>query len=291
LNNPFFSIIIPTFNSEKYINETLDSIYHQSLKDFEVLICDDGSIDKTIEFIKSHPLFASIKILHSDRSGGPAQPRNISITAATGRWICFLDSDDLWLPNKLETVKKFIGDAGLIFHSMGVIDKNGQLRGRLKGYKYKKPNVEDLLIIGNHIPTSSVCIRRELIQNKPLFDISPSLRGVEDFDFWIKLTSNNCKFKFIDQNLGLYREHDAGISKSPQQLKSIKKVYLTHLPACSNKGKKKKALGTLYYILGIHNSSEIAKKTGIKYFIKSFKFGNFPIKVKAVIRLLLLFFK
>lgn len=291
MKNSLFSIIIPTFNSEKYITETLDSINNQSLKDFEILICDDGSTDKTLDIIKAHPIFSSTKILFSNRSGGPAQPRNIALTEATGQWICLIDSDDIWLPNKLATVHEYTQDSDILFHQMGIIDGENRPLGKLRGYRYENPSAEDLLIIGNYIATSSVCLRREKIQNKLFFDTSASLRGVEDFDFWIRLAANQFRFKFINQKLGLYREHNAGISKSPQQLRNIKKVYLNHLASCASKSTRRKAIGTLFYILGLQSSGLQNKKIPSRYFINALKFGQLPIKAKSLIRLLTIFFK
>lgn len=99
---PFFSIIIPVYNGEEYISETLDSLINQSMPDFEAIIVDDGSTDASAsiceQYAKKDPRF---KLIKSVRGGKPSIARNIGIRESTGKFICFLDSDDLWLESTL----------------------------------------------------------------------------------------------------------------------------------------------------------------------------------------------
>src|SRR3990172_11149387 len=95
---PKVSVIIPTFNCEEYIEETLSSVLFQTFTDFEVIVVDDGSTDNTIKVIK--PYLDKISYIQKD-NGGQGSARNLGISLAKGEYLAFLDSDDLWLPDKL----------------------------------------------------------------------------------------------------------------------------------------------------------------------------------------------
>lgn len=104
---PFFSVIIPTYNREKLISATLDSIFAQSFHDFEVIVVDDGSTDGTLEVVSRYG--DRVTVLRQ-QNGGPGAARNTGITAACGEYVAFLDSDDLWFPWALETYRQVIDD-------------------------------------------------------------------------------------------------------------------------------------------------------------------------------------
>ena len=90
---PFFSVVIPTYNRENIIKKAIDSVLSQSFQDFEIIIIDNGSTDKTKQFIKSYSN-AKIKYFYQIGSGSPASPRNAGIRNSSAPWVCFLDSDD-----------------------------------------------------------------------------------------------------------------------------------------------------------------------------------------------------
>ena len=100
---PILSIIIPTYNRKKFLLRAINSIYHQSFQNFEILICDDGSSDSTMALVKSISQRDSrVRWISGKHSGGPATPRNRGLKFARGEWVAFLDSDDTWLPSKIE---------------------------------------------------------------------------------------------------------------------------------------------------------------------------------------------
>ena len=110
------SIITPTYNSEQYVEETINSILNQSYSDWNLLITDDKSTDDTWEILKRYShLDKRIQIFQLDRNSGPGIARNNSIKKATGRFIAFCDSDDLWMPNKLETQIHFMEEKKVYF--------------------------------------------------------------------------------------------------------------------------------------------------------------------------------
>jgi glycosyltransferase involved in cell wall biosynthesis len=105
---PFFSIILPVFNGEKFISETIQSILQQSFTNWELIVIDDGSTDKSAGIVKDFcKLDNRIKLLQQTNKKQPAA-RNAGMKIAQGEWIAFIDADDLWLPAKLELQYQFI---------------------------------------------------------------------------------------------------------------------------------------------------------------------------------------
>lgn len=104
-----FTVIIPTYNRELYLRKTLDSVWEQTFKDFEVIIVDDGSTDGTKEYVSS--LGEKVTLIHQSNAG-PGAARNRGAEAARGKYLAFLDSDDLWFPWTLETAASIIDTVG-----------------------------------------------------------------------------------------------------------------------------------------------------------------------------------
>ena len=130
------SIITPCYNSEKFLTQTIESVLSQTYQDWEMLIVDDCSTDSSAQIIEKYSKTDSrIKYLKTEtRSGSPTQPRNIGIANAKGRYIAFLDSDDLWLPNKLkEQMKVFMScnDASIVFSYYEKISEDGNRSNRI----------------------------------------------------------------------------------------------------------------------------------------------------------------
>ena len=100
--NPFFSVVIPTYNQANFLKKALKSLDDQLFKNFEIIVIDNCSKDKTFKIVKEFPK----KIIYRriNNRGSIARSRNVGIKLSKGKWICFLDSDDYWLPNKLKKV-------------------------------------------------------------------------------------------------------------------------------------------------------------------------------------------
>ncbi len=135
------SIIMPCFNSEKYVEEAISSVLNQTFDEFELLICDDGSSDKSYEIIKR---FAQednrIKYFKNSKSEGAPASRNKCLENAIGRYICFLDSDDVWHLNRLENHLNFMKKNNVFFSYSynNLIDEYGLFK-----YKYLAPDKVD----------------------------------------------------------------------------------------------------------------------------------------------------
>jgi len=200
------SIIVPTFNSEKYVLNLCKSIKEQTFTNFEVIIIDNNSSDKTLLKLK--------KISHSDKrfkyykisnEGSIAKSRNYGIKKSIGKYIAFHDSDDFWFKNKLEVSIREICKSDFTYHSLRTHNKNNIFDQRkLRSYSLlKNKSFKQLMTIGNPINTSSVLCKREIFEVVK-FSEGKKFITVEDFECWINISRNNFRFKRIDKILGYY---------------------------------------------------------------------------------------
>ena len=288
----FFSVILVTYNSSRYIEESISSVLNQTYKNFELIIIDDGSTDKTINIIKK---FKDNRIKYKYQTNqGPSKARNFGIKISKSRWICFIDADDYWHKNKLKVVNKFLSGNNLIYHKLHkkVEFKKQNLhitQSKLQyslfqkyiGSKIKNPIAQNLLIYGNTIPTSSVVIRKKILKKFKSFD--EKLRIGEDYDLWLRLSLVTDKFMFIPENLGTYRIHIESATKKKKDITklvmNIEKKYhhvLNNNEKVLNISRHEYSIGRKYFHLGQYSKS-------IKIFKKTFYKGTFFIKIKSLI--------
>jgi len=221
--NPFFTVIIPTYNRIGILYKALDSVISQTFTDFELIIVDNGSTDSTGNWLRSNYKDQRIRYIYQEGTGSPAGPRNKGISSANGQWICFLDSDDLWDFNKLEIVKERIeqyNDSDVFCHNETLIIMGKESDKVLKYGPYTNDFYKDLLIEGNKLSPSATCVRRSfLINNKLLFNESSDYIIVEDYDLWLRIANRNAKFTFINASLGKYIVNDNNLSANTARLK------------------------------------------------------------------------
>lgn len=202
-NEITFSVIIPVYNCEKYIIETLKSVYSQTVNDFEVIIVDDCSTDDTLRIIKEYIVDKEhFYVYQNDCNMGVAFSRNYAISLAQGEYVCLLDGDDVWESDKLAIQSQTLKDNSIdgCYTSYAFIDNNSEGIG--KSYlvddqilTYKK------MLKQNLIGCSTVIIKREIIL-KEKFD-----RNVahEDYALWLRLLRGGCVLKGISKVLVRYR--------------------------------------------------------------------------------------
>ena len=207
-NNPLFSVIIPTYNRAERLKTALNSLVNQTFKDFEVLVCDDGSTDNSKETTESFDKMLNIRYLWEENWGGGAQPRNNGIKASLGDWICFLDSDDFWYPDKLETCKEYIKEYDLIYHDLRIYSNAGKENQIIKSRKLKKNVFVDLIVNRNAISNSSVIAKKEIIIKAGMLAEDKNLIAIEDYDLWLRIAQLTNKFYYIEKELGGYFQNN-----------------------------------------------------------------------------------
>jgi glycosyltransferase involved in cell wall biosynthesis len=215
--SPFFSIVIPTYNHKNFLEVALKCVFSQSLSDWEVIIVDNHSNDGTEDLVTSFNC-TKLKYLKVHNEGVIGTSRNIGMQAAVGEWVCFLDSDDVWHPQKLEFIYDVIQKRpaiDVIVHDELLVSDTNELKGKKLHYgPIFNQNYKYLLLNGNKLSTSATSIRRQFLINTSLtFSEKQKLVTVEDYDFWLKIAANGANFYFLHKILGYYLSHSSNNSK------------------------------------------------------------------------------
>jgi len=215
---PFFSVIVPTYNRSSQIKTMLEFFKKQTFNDFELIIIDDGSTDDTKSIIELNKGNLNVIYKYMDNWGGPAKPRNLGIEISKSKWICFLDSDDIWFDNKLEECFNFIQKnthIDFIYHPFYLLTKSKKPNKKLGTYKYdnkKHKNFKKLLYFGNKIILSSIVISRSAITKVNKFSENKNIIAIEDYDMILKIAALNINFGRINKVLGSYTISNDSIS-------------------------------------------------------------------------------
>ncbi len=191
------SVIIPTYNRATLINRALNSVFSQTLLADEVIVIDDGSSDDTVNFIKTD--YPDVILISQDNKGISAA-RNAGISATTGEWIALLDSDDEWLPQKLQLQMQALKENPeyLIVHTNEIWCRNGIRVKQMKIHrKYGGRIFQHCLPLCAMSP-SSVIIHQSILEQVGLFD--ESLPVCEDYDMWLRICAR-FPVLFLDEEL------------------------------------------------------------------------------------------
>ena len=229
----FISVVIPTHNSEKYIPETLHSVFLQTYDNFEIIVSDSGSTDKTRDVVKK--IFHQNKLIKAQLleniDMGPGRNRNMGILSAKGDWIAFLDSDDFWYRDKLIKVVESINidpSVDLWCHSEVMMVQNKQIL--LEHYKKFNPNINPFLSMyrGSSLSTSAVTVKRELLIKVGLFDIDETFAHAEDWELWLRL-AKVAKIGYIKDALGVFAVREGSLtSHSMKVFKALMRIVQKH---------------------------------------------------------------
>jgi glycosyltransferase involved in cell wall biosynthesis len=219
------SVIIPIYNRADLLPRAMSSVLNQTFQDFELIIVDDGSTDNTKQVVEEfQKKDKRIKYIWQENSGGPAKPRNIGIKDSQGEYIAFLDSDDDWLPEKLEKQLEIFEKNRQT--NLGFVGCNALIVKEDKIQEYKTPKYKNILpkiLEGCFIwSCSSVIIKKLVLDKVGFFD--ENLKIGDDWDMWIRIIINGYSFDFVDEPLFKYYIHSGNISA----LKNIKKIAVDY---------------------------------------------------------------
>jgi teichuronic acid biosynthesis glycosyltransferase TuaG len=208
---PLVSIITPSWNVERLIGETIESVQAQTFADWELLIADDRSTDKTAAVVESYAAKdPRINLIRQPRNGGPALARQAAIEKAQGRFIAFLDSDDLWLPAKLERQIAFARDhrAALSFTAFRRIDETGSTTGRLIP-------VPDTLTYDQLLKNTSIATLTALVDRDVTGSIAMKSEPYDDFCLWLSILKPGRVAYGLNEDLARYRVRGSSVSSRP----------------------------------------------------------------------------
>lgn len=204
------SVVVPAYNSQSTILETIDSVLEQTFTDFELIVINDGSTDRTLKLLETVQ-DKRLKI-YSYPNGGLPAARNRGIVRATGEFISFIDADDLWTPDKLELQLQALQtnpQAGVAYSWTICMGNNGKSFHPGVSESFQG-NVYPNLLVGNFIASgSNVLIRKQAIESVGYFD--ESLKSCEDWDYWLRLAPK-CEFAVVPKPQIIYRLSSGAMS-------------------------------------------------------------------------------
>ena len=208
VNDSFVSVIMPSFNSEKHIKQAVESVLNQTYQNWELLISDDGSTDSTREIIEQCiKVDERIKLFKLSENSGAGMARNNSIKLSKGRFIAFLDSDDVWLPQKLEKQIQFMLESNcyLSYTSYTKIEENGDVRGDVS--IPPKVRYKDLLNTNVIATLTAIYDSKEI--GKTYMN---SLKKRQDYCLWLAILKKVDFAMGIDEVLAKYRVSTSSLS-------------------------------------------------------------------------------
>ena len=222
IKHPLFSIITCTYNSEKFINECIDSVSCQTFKSYEHILVDGYSTDKTSQFLKKYKRGRdNIKIINTLKRG-ISNAFNIGILNSSGDYILFLNSDDCLVDSEVlkdvGAVIKYHADIDWFYGKIIEVNESGRPIGAFpRNLIFQRPNYW-ILKIFNYIPHQSVFIKRKVFNKYGKFD--ESINYAMDYEYWLRI-GNKTKWKFIDRIVTKYRYWSSSNSSNPTNRKAI----------------------------------------------------------------------
>lgn len=208
------SIVMPLYNGSTTVMDSIQSVRQQTYKDWELLVVDDGSTDNGPKLVSElAEEDGRIRLLHMQQNGGAAAARNYGITQVQGQYLAFLDSDDLWLPEKLEMQLRLMKEAHTSFGygACHVIEADGRDTGKVR----QVPKQLDFrhAVYGNPIPCLSVLLDLSAIQRQyPKLKMEFPNIGHEDYALWLTILQAGVVAYGIQEPIGSYRKNANSLS-------------------------------------------------------------------------------
>jgi glycosyltransferase involved in cell wall biosynthesis len=285
--SPTISVVIPTFNRSGLLVEAIESVLRQTHPPQEIIVVDDGSTDDTPHALAR---FGTRVTCHRQKNSGQAVARNQGVKIASGDYVAFLDSDDLWVERRLELQVSALTRQPQLDFLFGLEAKfeaehqseaceiqDPVVRTRLLALDGEVPSALELLICENVVPTSTVLVRKSCCQAIPGMD--PSIQPVEDYDFWLRLAHYGARFGFVNAFLCRRRMHEGNLVKQWVRLRvataAVLERHLNTLPA--QRPTVQSRLDELYYDLGSHHLRRREFSTARRYLRQSRHRG--PVRV------------
>ncbi len=223
MSAPKVSVVMPVFNGASFLDSAIESILRQTFLDFEFILINDGSTDRSVEIIRSYS-DPRIRLLHNEKNVGLAAVRNRGIDEAQGEFIAWLDCDDISLPTRLEKQVRFFESSpqiGLCGTWVRTIGSSGE-------HEWRNPTDPEFLrcrmLFDDPVATSSIMVRRQCLTDFQLrFDLE--YPPAEDYELWERL-SRHCRVSNLPEVLTLYRFHEGqtSMAKTEQQKRSVWQV-------------------------------------------------------------------
>ena len=278
---PKISVMIPVYNSARFLQEAIESVLAQTYKDYEIIVIDDGSTDNTKEVLA--PYCDRIRYIYQQNQGA-SSARNKGIRYSQGEYIAFLDADDIWLPEKLHIQVDYLDnnqEIALIYSWALWVDVNGRPLNKRNRSNRSLPtgDIFNILFVRNFITPSSVMIRKRMLDTVGLFD--ESLTHAEDHELWLRIAR---EFKGFGINKYLCKYRDTPQSLSKRNMENafkcrrgvIEKYYkLSHdLGRPISQALYKRAIGRFFFRIGKYQLTQGDRKKALENFLLSLKYSH-----------------
>lgn len=246
---PTVSIVLTSYNAERYLSSTIESVIAQSYSDWRLLVIDDCSTDRTRDIVSKYVDNDTRIQLHvlEKNSGGPALPRNVGVRLAKTPWIAFLDADDIWHPKKLEKQMEALAESGCDFCCTEMKDFSDETKILFKdsiSSTYHRLTFFKQLM-KNRVPTSSVVAKRSIMIAFP-FNEDPRYIAREDYECWLKIHEKIGETIKISSILVYYRILPGQISGS--KVKMLRKNFMVLSEYKKSDGKGLGGMKYFYFI-------------------------------------------
>ena len=210
---PLVSVVTPAFNAAEHVAETIRSVQAQTFENWEMLVADDCSSDSTADLVqqlaREDP---RVRLIRLERNSGPAGARNAALSATSGRYLAFLDSDDLWLPEKLDRQLAFMTEqnCALSYTAFRRISSDGRRVGRLITVPARMTYGD--LLKNTAIATLTVMLDREKTGDPVMTDV-----GYDDYTLWLEILRSGEVAQGLQEDLGRYRVVRGSVSSRPMR--------------------------------------------------------------------------
>jgi len=235
MSDSLVSVIVPVYNAENYLKETIESVLIQSYNNIELILVNHNATDTSEAIIQAYvKQDTRVKsIFLPINKGGPAYPRNEGLKIANGKYIAFLDADDVWLKSKLEEQMVLIQESGAdMVHTLAnKIDENSKIQGDFKNQRVHKRlqyilNEKNIIFYTNYININSVLLKKS---DSIIFSEDINLVAMEDWNLWMQYISSGKKVILLEKKLLNYRVHSSSISNRGSDIGYRKSLYLLSL--------------------------------------------------------------
>jgi glycosyltransferase involved in cell wall biosynthesis len=287
---PRTSVIVPAYNSARYLKAALTSVLIQTVSDWEIILVDDGSTDNTRETVAAlQPAFGNkLKYVYQSNRGLPGA-RNAGIRQSSGELLALLDADDVWLPNRLERgLASLDSDSrcGLVHAKIAMIDARGEFTGcpPAPSPKYLSGHIARYLYDRRaHVLCPTVLVRRRCLDDVGLFD--EGLRATEDRDLWYRI-ARRYQVAYIPEVLACYRVSPGSMSSDCARMLAAQMRFVEkhRLPGITGLVAARVAIGNSYRERGDQTLNHGSLKEAIGWYLRSI--GAYPLNMRNLYMLL-----
>src|SRR3954449_13255940 len=212
---PAVSVVMPVYQGREHLPAAIEPVLAQTFEPLELRVVDDGSTDGSSEIVRTYVERDPRVHYRRQENAGQGAARNAGIGVARGEAVGFLDQDDLWLLDKLARQLPFLDETTVVYSDTYILRDDGSSREeRLSDHldEWPVPATLQSLIVGNTISVLTALLSRRLLLAHGGFTSDPTLKGVDDYDLWLRLAAAGVTFSYVPEPLAVYRVHEAAMS-------------------------------------------------------------------------------